>query len=80
LNTDDHAFYLSMPLPVRLCDEPFVPDSRSLELRFLESSPELQYSLPRRLSTSVSENASEVTEQSSPIVEPGGEEYSCEVS
>lgn len=79
--TDGHTFYLSMPLPVRLCDEPFVPDCWSLEAGFLElSSPELQYSLPRRLSTSVSENASEVTEQSSPIVEPGGDGSSCEVS
>lgn len=78
-----------MPLPdeldfcfwsVRLYEEPFVPESRFTELWYLESSPELQYSLPRRLSTSVSENASELTEQSSPIVDPGGDEYSWEVS
>lgn len=59
---------------VRWYEEPLAPESRSLEVRYLESSPELQHSLPKRLSTSVSENASELTEQSSPIVDPGGDE------
>jgi hypothetical protein len=57
-----------------LYEEPLAPESRSLEVRYLESSPELQHSLPKRLSTSVSENANELTEQSSPIVDPGGDE------